>query len=108
MHSRLLLVCKRLFVLVLLFVLTWFTVFKLFPFIDDLLSLGLAILTAYGFIAYIGLPALARVWQLLHRPNHVPTRSHAGDGWALDPINIVVLAHSERDFIWAMKKAGWI
>lgn len=93
--------------LALLLALSWFTVFRLFPFIDNQLPWGLAVLATYGVIAYIGLPALARVWQLLHRPTHVPTRSHAIDGWALDPINIVVVAHSERDFSRAMVKAGW-
>jgi hypothetical protein len=103
-----LLLIKRLLVLALLVGLSWFTVFKIFPFIDNQLPWGVAVLATYGWIAYIGLPALVRIWQLLHRPTHVPTRSHARDGWALDPINLVVIARNERDFVWAMQKAGWV
>ncbi len=100
--------CKRLLLLTLLLGLSWFTVFKLFPFIDNQLPWGLAVLATYGFIAYIALPGVVRVWQAIHKPTHVPTRTHAADGWAVDAINIVVLAKNEREFIWAMQKAGWL
>jgi hypothetical protein len=107
MSRHILLICKRLLILTLVLWLSWFTLFQLFPFIDDRLPWGVAIAATYGFIAYIGLPALYRVYQALHAPNHVPTRSITGDGWAVDPINLAVVAKSEKDFIWAMQKAGW-
>ncbi len=102
-----LLVAKRLLVLAIGLFLAWLTAFRVFPFIDQGLPWGFAILATYCFVAYLVLPALVRVWQLVHRPTHVPTRSHARDGWALDPINIVIVARSERDLTRAMRKAGW-
>lgn len=102
------LVVKRLIVLALGILFAWFTVFTFFPLVDDRLPLVLALLLTYSFVAYLGLPAILRIWQAVHRPNHVPTRTVAADGWAVDPINIVVLAKNEKEFIWAMEKAGWI
>lgn len=107
MSSRILLLYKRLLIFALIFALSWFTAFKFFPYIDDRLHAGLAIVITYGFIAYIGLPALARFWHTLHKPTHVPTRTFASDGWAVDAINIIVLAKNEREFIYSMQQAGW-
>jgi hypothetical protein len=108
MPRKLLLIAKRLLLFALITTLTWFTLFKAFPFIDDWLPWGFAILATYGLFAYIGLPVTLRIWQAVQRPTHVPTRTIAADGWAVDPINIVVVAHNDRDFIWAMQKAGWL
>lgn len=108
MSLKLLLLCKRLLIVALIVALSWFTIFKAFPFIDNRLPFGLAVIVTYAFLAYLGLPATVRLWQALQKPTHVPTRTVATDGWAVDPINIVVLARNERDFIWAMQKAGWI
>lgn len=98
----------RICVFSLLVLLAWFTVFRFFPWADARLPWGIALLVCYCVVAYIGLPALVRLWQFVHRPEHVPTRSHAGDGWALDPINIVVVAKNQTEFVWAMQKAGWL
>lgn len=108
MSLFIILAIKRLTVLSLGILLAWFTVFEVFPFIDAQVPWAIAILATYCLVAYLGLPALLRVWQLLHRPTHVPTRTIAKDGWAVDAINLVMLAHSEKEFIWAMQKAGWI
>jgi len=108
MSRKLLLICKRLILLALLVSLAWFTVFKAFPYIDDRLPWGLAVLATYALVAYVGLPLTLRIWQALQRPTHVPTRTIAADGWSVDAINLVVLARSERDFKWAMQKAGWV
>lgn len=108
MPRHVLLFLKRLFLLALLLALAWFTVFKVYPFIDARSPVPLAILASYTFLAYIALPFIIRIWQALHRPTHVPTRTIALDGWAVDPINIVMLARNERDLVWAMQKAGWI
>lgn len=105
---RLVLLFKRLVVLLLGLTLVWFIVFNLYPWIDDRLPLAVALLVTYCFLAYLALPALVRIWHLLHKPTHVPTRSIARDGWALDPINVVVLAKNEKEFITAMQKAGWV
>src|SRR5690349_19706023 len=100
MSRYLILIAKRLFLLSLLITLSWFTLFKLFPFIDNQLPWGVAIVATYAFIAYIALPAIIRIWQAIQKPNHVPTRTHAADGWAVDAINIVVIARNKKDFIW--------
>lgn len=108
MSRYILLICKRLLIITVIFWLSWFTVFKAFPFIDNRLPFAAAVLVSYAFLAYLGLPAMVRLWQALHRPTHVPTRTTAKDGWAVDPINLVMVARSERDLIWAMQKAGWV
>ena len=101
-------ICKRLLILTLVIALAWFTVYRVYPFVDTNLPLIFAIILTYSFIAYIGLPTLWRVWQALHKPTHVPTRTMAADGWAVDPINIVIIARSEHEFAAAMHKAGWL
>jgi len=105
--SHLLLPLKRLLVLLLGLILAWFSAFTFFPWANGRLPQIIALLVTYCFLAYIGLPALVRFWHLLQKPTHVPTRSLSRDGWALDPMNIVVLAKNEQEFIAAMKKAGW-
>jgi hypothetical protein len=99
---------KRLLVLLLVIGLAWFTFFKFFPALDSQLPFLVALLITYGFLAYIGIPALLRVRHLIQPPTHVPTRTIAGDGWALDPINLVVVAKNERQFVACMQKAGWV
>jgi hypothetical protein len=88
--------------------LAWFTFFKFFPAIDSQLPFLVALLVTYGFLAYIAIPALLRIRHLIQPPTHVPTRTIARDGWAVDPINIIVLAKNEKEFTWAMTKAGWL
>lgn len=102
-----LLLSKRLFILLLGLLLVWFTVFNVYPFADDRLPWAIAVLATYCFVAYIGLPALLRIWQALHRHQHVPTRTQAADGWAVDPINLVILAKNKKELMWALQKAGW-
>jgi len=98
---------KRLVVLVFGVFLAWLTIFAIFPLLDNWTPLAIAILLTYCVIAYFGLPALHRFSQLLYKPSHVPTRTRSADGWALDPVNLVVLAQNEQDFISVMQKAGW-
>lgn len=103
-----LIVLKRVIVLALVVLLAWFTAFKFFPAVDAKVPFLLALLITYAFLAYVAIPALLRIRHIIQPPNHVPTRTIAADGWAVDPINIVVLAKSENEFIWAMQKAGWL
>ncbi len=107
MSRFILLVCKRLLIVTLLVALSWFTLFTVFPFVDDRTPVAVAIVLTYLFLAYIGLPALLRVYHALHKRTHVPTRTHAADGWAVDAVNVVIVAGDTKDFIWAMQKAGW-
>lgn len=107
MSRYILLVCKRLLIVTLIVTLSWFTLFTVYPFVDNHAPVAIAIIITYLFLAYIGLPALLRVWHALHKPTHVPTRTHAADGWAVDAVNVVVVSGDKKDFIWAMQKAGW-
>lgn len=87
--------------------LAWLTVFTVFPLLDNWVPLAIAIFITYCFVAYFGLPALHRFSQILDKPTHVPTRTTSSDGWALDPVNLVMLAQDEKELIHAMTKAGW-
>lgn len=107
MLTKGLVLLKRLFVLLLITGLAWFTVFGFFPAVDSQMPLLLSILVTYGFLAYVSIPFLLRIRHLLTPPTHVPTRTISRDGWAIDPINLVMLAKNEKEFVWAMRKAGW-
>ncbi len=98
---------RRLGILVAVVALAYFTAFELFPFFDRRVPALWAALITYSLMAYVGIPAAIRILRFVYKPNHVPLYTATGDGWASDPVNIAVLAHSEKDFIWAMQKAGW-
>lgn len=98
---------RRLGILVTVVALAYFTAFTLFPFLDKRIPALWAALITYSLMAYIGIPAAVRILRFVYKPNHVPAVTTTGDGWASDPVNIAVLARSEKDFIWAMRKAGW-
>jgi hypothetical protein len=108
MLNRAFVLLKRILVLALIIGLAWFTLFKFFPWVDAKVPFLLALIITYAFLAYVALPAMLRVRHLIQPPTHVPTRTIAGDGWAVDAINIIVLARNEREFVWAMQKAGWL
>jgi hypothetical protein len=101
------LVLRRLSILTAVILLAYLTAFQLFPFFDRRIPALWAALITYGIMAYVGIPAAIRILRFIYKPNHVPAVTTTGDGWASDPINIAVLARSERDFIWAMQKGGW-
>ncbi len=66
-----------------------------------------ALLGIYCLMAYLVIPTLFRLYRVLARPNHIPLYVTTVDGWPADPVNIAVVARNERQFIRAMKKAGW-
>ena len=101
------LVLRRLGILVAVIALAYVTAFQLFPFFDRRFPTLWAALVTYSLMAYIGIPTTIRVLRFVYKPNHVPLYTTTGDGWASDPVNIAVLAHSEKDLVWAMQKAGW-
>lgn len=101
------LVLRRLGILLAVVALAYFTTFTLFPFLDERIPALFAALITYSLMAYIGIPAAVRVLRFIYKPNHVPAVTTTGDGWAADPVNIAVLARTEKDFVAAMQKAGW-
>lgn len=82
-------------------------VFLAFPYLSDKLPLAIVLLVLYCLLAYIAIPALVRLWRLVIKPNHIPMYATTGDGWPSDPVNIAVVANSEKHFKAAMEKAGW-
>lgn len=61
----------------------------------------------YCLMAYLIIPSLFRIYRILAHPNHIPLYVTTVDGWPADPVNIAVVAHSEKQFVKAMQKAGW-
>lgn len=101
------LLLRRAIIFLIVLGLAYFTAFQLFPYIDDRMPTLVALLLTYGLVAYVVVPFIIRVFRVFDRPRHVPLYNTTGDGWASDPVNIAVLAANERDFVWAMRKAGW-
>jgi len=101
------LVLRRLGILSAVVALAYFTTFQLFPFFARRIPRLWAVLVTYSLMAYVIIPMAIRLLRFVYKPNHVPVSTTTGDGWASDPVNIAVSAHSEKDFIWAMQKAGW-
>ncbi len=101
------LLLRRLLVFALVVSLALFTVFELFPYIEDRTPTLIAVLVTYLILAYALIPALFRIMRVFDKPNHIPTCAITSDGWKSDPVNIAILAKSKRDFLWAMQKAGW-
>lgn len=79
----------------------------LFPYLKDRLPTVLALIAVYILAAYIGIPALVRLWRLVLKPNHLPIYATSRDGWSSDPINIAIACRSKEDLIKAMQQAGW-
>jgi hypothetical protein len=100
------LVFRRLGILAAVIALAYFTPSHYFPVLDRRIPALWAALITYSIMAYIGVPAAVRILRFVYKQTTSRPYYHR-DGWASDPVNIAVLAHSEKDFIWAMQKAGW-
>ncbi len=97
---------KRFFVLIPGVVIAYFSVRDIFPYFDQRLPLGLAILVTYALGAYVLVPAMIRVFRIFHPPNHLPLYCVTPDGFASDPLNIGIVA-TRRQLITVMEKSGW-
>lgn len=82
-------------------------IFLAFPWFNEKLPLVFALLLVYCLIAYFAIPALFRLWRIVFKPNHIPMYVTTPDGWPADPVNIAVVASSEKHFIDIMTRAGW-
>jgi len=78
-----------------------------FPILNNKLPVLFVLIIFYVVIAYFLLPALLRTWRLLIRPDHIPLYATTADGLPSDPVNIAVIAHSRKELVRAMQKAGW-
>lgn len=97
---------KRLAVLIPGVVIAYFSVRKIFPYFDQRLPLGVAILVTYALGAYVLIPAVIRVWRILRPAEHLPLYCVTPDGFASDPLNIGIVG-TRQELIKAMQKAGW-
>lgn len=77
------------------------------PYVDSKLPWFPVILIVYVWVAYIVIPFIFRFWRLVVKPNHIPRYATTGDGWAADPVNIAIIAKSQRHLRRAMARAGW-
>jgi len=97
----------RIVIFVIIVYLAYATVFLLFPYLDDKLPLVFALLLIYAILAYFAIPLVIRLWRVVFKPNHIPMYVTTPDGWPADPVNIAVVANSEKHFIESMERAGW-
>lgn len=76
-------------------------------YLDRRLNIFPVILIIYVLVAYILIPFIVRFWRVVFKPDHIPRYAITGDGWPADPVNIAIIAKSERHFRRAMARAGW-
>lgn len=80
---------------------------RIYRYADDQLPAFVVLLLIYIFFAYIGIPTLIRLLRIFIKPNHIPMYVTTPDGWPADPVNIAIIANSEKHFIDVMTRAGW-
>ena len=97
---------KRFAVLLPGVIIAYFSVRNIFPYFDQRLPLGFAILATYALAAYILIPALIRVYRIVKPPTHLPLYCVTPDGFASDPLNVGIIA-TRRQLISVMERAGW-
>lgn len=78
-----------------------------YPFLHQYLPVWIVFLILYIGLAYVGIPALIRLWRMVIKPNHLPVYVTTRDGWASDPVNIAIVCRSEEHLVKSMESAGW-
>lgn len=106
MIQFILLLSKRLVVLVPGIIIAYFSVRDIFPFFNDYLPNGVAVLLTYILAAYVLLPASIRLWRVFRPVKHLPLYCVTPDGFASDPLNIGVIG-TRGQLVTAMEQAGW-
>ena len=107
MYLKILHAVWRLLTLCLVIASAYGSTFLLLPYLYRRMPLFPAALLAYGALAYVFLPLASRFWQVVFKPNHIPRYVTTPDGWPADPVNIAIIARHKRQFITAMRTAGW-
>ncbi len=87
-------------------IIAYLSVRDIFPYFDDRLPLGLAVLVTYALGAYVLIPALIRIVRSVKPAKHPPLYCVTPDGFASDPLNIGIISN-RRQLIVAMQRAGW-
>lgn len=80
---------------------------SLWPEDDSRPAIFIALLITYCLMAYIIIPALFRLYHVIFKHDHIPLYATYGDGWASDPVNIAIIAHSRQHLRQSMHQAGW-
>jgi len=97
---------RRLFIFIVTASVLWFIVTQIFNRIDQRLPFFIALLITYLISAYILLPPVIRVSNLILKRDRISGVTYASDGLAADPVNIL-LKGTVTDLITAFTTAGW-
>ncbi|MDB5184936.1 MAG: hypothetical protein JWN38_744 [Candidatus Saccharibacteria bacterium] len=97
---------KRFIVLVPGIIIAYISVRNIFPYFDQRLPLGFAILATWVLGAYVLVPFLIRVVRIFLPAKHLPLYCVTPDGFASDPLNIGIVG-TRRQLLQAMEAAGW-
>ena len=98
---------KRFVGLVTAGIVIWLIVWPIFKRLDQVLPMVIALLLTYYLSAYIMLPRIIRIILLITRKGRIPRFTTAGDGFYVDPVNIILVGTKE-DLIKAFEKIGWV
>ena len=98
---------KRFLRLIISGIVIWFIVWPIFKRLDQVLPMVIALLLTYYLSAYIILPRIIRIVLLIIRKGRIPRFTTAGDGFYVDPVNIILVGTKE-ELIKAFKKIGWV
>lgn len=97
---------KRFAVLVPGLAIAYLSVRGIFPYFNEYLPAGFALLITYIIAAYVLLPAFIRLWRTLRPAKHLPLYCVTPDGFASDPLNICLIG-TKSEVMEAMERAGW-
>lgn len=106
MIGRLIRFAKRIAILLPGILVTYYSAKKLFPILDKRIPDSLAVLIIYILAAYVFIPGVIRLLNLIIQSKHIPLYSTTPDGLACDPINVGVVA-TRSELINLMTTAGW-
>jgi hypothetical protein len=97
---------KRFAVLVPGVIIVYVSIRDIFPYFDNRLPLGVAILATYALGAYVLVPGIIRVFRIIFPSRHLPLYCVTPDGFASDPLNVGIIA-TRRELITTMERTGW-
>lgn len=97
---------KRFAILLPGIVIAYFSLQDIFPYFNQRLPLGLAIVATYALAAYVLIPGIIRLIRVIRPPDHLPLYCVTPDGFASDPLNVGIVG-TRRELIIAMQNAGW-
>lgn len=84
----------------------WLITIQIFDRLDEEMPLFLALFITYVVSAYFILPQIINLTRMIIRHSRIPKTTHAFDGLAADPINIIILG-SISDLQKAFTTIGW-